>query len=92
MAKKDIGRVTADPVAYQISAPAGDVRIQTFISWTLVKRGVMREVITPIDSTEQFAEEAEEKRTRLNRQDCALIRAISGQPVELFSLSFSRVS
>ncbi|MDD2883320.1 MAG: LacI family transcriptional regulator [Rhodoferax sp.] len=58
MAKNDRGMVTGDPVTYQIPAPAGGVQMETFIPWTLVKRGVRRQVITPIDAPEHFEKEA----------------------------------
>jgi len=54
MAKKDKGTITGDPVTYQIPAPAGGVQMETFVPWTLVKRGVRRQVITPIDSPQQL--------------------------------------
>lgn len=47
MPKKDQA-VTGEAVTYQIPAPAGGVQLETFIPWTLVKRGVKREVITPL--------------------------------------------
>jgi hypothetical protein len=77
MAKKDKGRMTADPVSYQIPDPAGSVRIETFIPWTLVKRGVKREVITPLDAPEVFQEEANrERRQSETEEDSALVRAL----------------
>ena len=39
MAKNDKGMMTGEPVTYQIPAPAGGVQMETFIPWTLVKRG-----------------------------------------------------
>jgi hypothetical protein len=77
MAKKDKGVLTGNPVTYQIPSPAGGVRMETFIPWTLVKRGVRKQVITPLDAPEQFLEEAaEERRARLAEQDSALLRAL----------------
>ena len=58
MAKKDKGLLTGDPITYQTPNPAGGVQMETFIPWTLVKRGVKRQVITPIDAPEQFQMEA----------------------------------
>ncbi len=43
MAKKDKGLLTGDPITYQTSSPAGGVQMETFIPWTLVKRGVKRQ-------------------------------------------------
>jgi len=77
MAKKDKGMMTGDPVTYQIPAPAGGVQIETFIPWTLVKRGVNRQVITPIDAPEQFQREAVmERSVRKHAKDSPLIRAL----------------
>jgi hypothetical protein len=77
MAKNDRGMVTGDPVTYQIPAPAGGVQMETFIPWTLVKRGVRRQVITPIDAPEHFQKEAVvERSTRKEAKDSPLIRAL----------------
>jgi hypothetical protein len=77
MAKKDTGMMTGDPVTYQIPAPAGGVQMETFIPWTLVKRGVRRQVITPIDAPEQFQKEAiVERCQRKEAKDSTLIRTL----------------
>jgi hypothetical protein len=77
MAKNDRGMVTGDPVTYQIPAPAGGVRMETFIPWTLVKRGVRRQVITPIDAPEHFEMEAVvERSARKQVKDSPSIRAL----------------
>ena len=77
MAKKDKGTITGEPVTYQIPAPAGGVQMETFIPWTLVKRGVRRQVITPIDAPEQFQSEATaQRRDRKAAKDSPLIRAL----------------
>lgn len=56
----------AEPQGETISVPcpASGVELETFIPWTLVKRGVKKEVITPIDAPEVFREEAEAERQR----------------------------
>ncbi|MDP3651168.1 MAG: hypothetical protein Q8R67_05725 [Rhodoferax sp.] len=77
MAKKDKGLLTGDPITYQTPSPAGGVQMETFIPWTLVKRGVKRQVITPIDAPEQFQMEATvERQERKVAQDTPLIRAL----------------
>lgn len=82
MAKKHRGTLTGEPVTYQIPAPAGGVQMETFIPWTLVKRGVKRQVITPIDAPEQFQVEATvERRERKAEQDTPLIRALGLAPI-----------
>ena len=77
MAKNDRGMVTGSPVTYQIPAPAGGVQLVTFIPWTLVKRGVRRQVITPIDAPEHFQKEAVvERSARKQVKDSPSIRAL----------------
>ena len=77
MAKNNKGVMTGDPVTYQISAPAGGVQMETFIPWTLVKRGVRQQVITPIDAPEHFQIEAIlERSARKQAEDSPLIRAL----------------
>lgn len=77
MAKNNRGMMTGEPVTYQIPAPAGGVQMETFIPWTLVKRGVRQQVITPIDAPEQFKKEAVEERSAHKQvKDSPLIRAL----------------
>jgi hypothetical protein len=77
MAKNDRGMLTGDPVTYQIPAPAGGVQMETFIPWTLVKRGVRRQVITPIDAPEHFEKEAVvERSARKQVKNSPSIRAL----------------
>ena len=77
MAKKHIGLLTGIPVTYQAPSPAGGVQMETFIPWTLVKRGVRRQVITPLDAPQEFAVEAAlARRGHKVAQDTPLIRAL----------------
>ena len=77
MAKMDKGVLTGKPVTYQIPSPAGGVQMETFIPWTLVKRGVRREIITPLDAPQAFTVEAAAERTkRKAAQSTPLIRAL----------------
>ena len=77
MAKKHTGLLTGIPVTYQAPSPAGGVQMETFIPWTLVKRGVRRQVITPIDAPQEFVVEAAlEKQERKTNQDTPLLRAL----------------
>ncbi|NDP39252.1 MAG: hypothetical protein GZ093_10960 [Rhodoferax sp.] len=77
MARKHTGQLTGIPVTYQTPSPAGSVQMETFIPWTLVKRGVRRQVITPIDAPQEFVVEAAlEKRERETYQDSPLLRAL----------------
>ena len=77
MAQKHTGLLTDTAVTYQAPSPAGGVQMETFIPWTLVKRGVRRQVITPIDAPQEFAVEAAvERRENKVAQDTPLIRAL----------------
>lgn len=77
MAKKDKGVQTGAPVTYRTPMPAGGVQMETFIPWTLVKRGVRRQIITPLDAPQEFqVEAAVERHERKAAQDTPLIRAL----------------
>ena len=77
MAKMDKGVLTGKPVTYPIPCPAGGVQMETFIPWTLVKRGIRREIITPLDAPQAFTVEAVAERTkRKAAQNTPLIRAL----------------
>jgi hypothetical protein len=64
MSKKHYGKQTGRAVTKTIPTPAGGVQLETFIPWTLIKRGYKKEVITPIDAPEAFTEEAAADRQR----------------------------
>ena len=78
MAKQDKGVFTGKSVTYQIPSPAGGgVQMETFIPWTLVKRGVRREIITPLDAPQAFALDAAAERTKRQQSlSTPLIRAL----------------
>ena len=77
MSKKHRGRFKGDPVTYQLPNPAGGVRLETFVPWTLVKRGIKKQVITPLDAPQQFLSEAtREREARATAQDTSLMRAL----------------
>ena len=77
MSRKGQGRITGRPVTTTNPNPAGGVKLETFIPWTLVKRGAKQEVITPIDAPEAFRVEAvRERRERKRGKDTPLIRAL----------------
>ncbi|MGY6217131.1 hypothetical protein ACW73L_18385 [Methylolobus aquaticus] len=54
MPRKGHGQITGRPRTNEIPQPAGSVKLETFIPWTLVKRGVTQQVITPIKVPEAF--------------------------------------
>ena len=77
MSKKHRGRFKGDPVTYQLPNPAGGVRLETFVPWTLVKRGIKKQAITPFDAPQQFLSEAtREREARATAQDTSLMRAL----------------
>ena len=77
MAKMDKGVLTSKPVTYPIPSPAGGVQMETFIPWTLVKRGIRREIITPLDAPQVFTVEAvAERAKRKAAKNTPLIRAL----------------
>lgn len=53
------------------------MQLETFIPWTLVKRGLKEQVITPLDAPQEFLSEAtREREVRLAEKDTALMRAL----------------
>ncbi|MFN9709429.1 MAG: LacI family transcriptional regulator, partial [Burkholderiales bacterium] len=50
--------------------PAGGVQMETFLPWTLVRRGLKKQVITPLD------EAFRERQVREMAQDTPLMRAL----------------
>ncbi|GJQ54177.1 MAG: hypothetical protein HKUEN07_07460 [Rhodocyclaceae bacterium] len=77
MSKKHRGRAKGDPVTYQTPLPAGGVQMETFLPWTLVRRGLKKQVITPLDAPQEFLDEARrERQVREMAQDSALMRAL----------------
>jgi len=77
MSRKHRGRYQGDAVTYQLPSPAGGVQLETFVPWTLVKRGIKMQIITPLDAPQEFMEEARrERHARDSEQDTALLRAL----------------
>jgi hypothetical protein len=51
--------------------------LETFVPWTLIKRGHKKQVITPLDAPEEFLEEVRQERLdRELAQDTPLLRAL----------------
>ena len=77
MSKKHYGKQTGRPITHELATPAGGVRLETFVPWTLVKRGLKKQVITPLDAPQEFLSEAtREREARSAAQDTALMRAL----------------
>jgi hypothetical protein len=77
VSKKHRGHARGDPVTYQTPLPAGGVQMETFLPWTLVRRGLKKQVITPFDAPQEFLDEARrERQVREMAQDTPLMRAL----------------
>ncbi|WP_247538494.1 hypothetical protein [Ralstonia pseudosolanacearum] len=77
MSRNHRGRILGEPVTRSLPAPAGGVQLETFVPWTLVKRGSKKQVVTPLDAPLEFAIEARrERRDREAMQDTPLMRAL----------------
>jgi hypothetical protein len=75
--KKHYGKQTGRPVTHALPTPAGGVRLETFVPWTLVRRGLKKRVITPLDAPQEFLSEAvQERKEKTAAQDTALMRAL----------------
>ena len=75
--KKHYGKQTGRPVTHELPTPAGGVRLETFVPWTLVRRGLKKQVITPLDVPQEFLAEAKQERAaQAAAQDSALMRAL----------------
>lgn len=77
MSRKHRGQFRGDSITYKLPSPAGGVQLETFIPWTLVKRGMKKQVITPLDAPQEFLAEArQEKEKREAEKDTPLMRAL----------------
>lgn len=77
MSKKHRGHAKGEPVTYQTPLPASGVQMETFLPWTLVRRGLKKQVITPLDAPQEFLDEARrERQVREMAQDTPLMRAL----------------
>ena len=75
--KKHYGKQTGRPTTHELPTPAGGVRLETFVPWTLVRRGLKKRVITPLDAPQEFLSEAAlERKEKTAAQDTALMRAL----------------
>ncbi len=75
--KKHYGKQTGRPVTHELPTPAGGVRLETIVPWTLVRRGLKKRVITPLDAPQEFLVEAKQERVaQAAAQDSALMRAL----------------
>lgn len=74
---KNQGKQTGRSKTRRLPAPAGGVRVETFIPWTLIKRGAKKEVITPLDAPQAFRAEVEQERVGVDGgRDTPMLRAL----------------
>lgn len=77
MSKKRYGRQTGRAITHELPTSAGGVRLETFVPWSLVKRRLKTQVITPLDAPQAFlTEAAQERAAQTALQDSALMRAL----------------
>ncbi|MHA6911101.1 hypothetical protein ACQUJS_22265 [Ralstonia pseudosolanacearum] len=77
MSRNHRGRTLGASITRRLPAPAGGVHLETFVPWTLVKRGSKKQVITPQDAPKEFVMEAQrEKRSRNAVRHTPLMRAL----------------
>ncbi len=75
--KKHYGKQTGRPITHELPTPSGGVRLETFVPWTLVRRGLKKRVITPLDAPQEFLAEAKQERVaQAAAQGSALMRAL----------------
>ena len=75
--KKHYGKQTGRPITHELPTRAGGVRLETFVPWTLVRRGLKKRVITPLDAPQEFLAEAKQERVaQAAAQGSALMRAL----------------
>jgi len=71
------GRIDGEPVTYQLPSPADGVQLETFLPWTLVKRGVKTQVIMPSGSPQAFIRERDSEHAEGQvSADTPLLRAL----------------
>lgn len=76
-AKKHTGRQTGKAVTEVLPAPAGGVRLQTFVPWTLVRRGLKKQVISPPGVEQSFVDDAgRQSAAPTEKEDSPLLRAL----------------
>ena len=75
--KKHYGKQTGRPITHELPTHSGGVRLETLVPWTLVRRGLKKRVITPLDAPQEFLAEAKQERAaQTAAQDSALMRAL----------------
>lgn len=77
MPKKGKGAMTGAAMTYQTPSPAGGVKMETFVPWKFVRRGIKRQVIKPNELPAPQPAPATNQPSALPPiKDSALLRAI----------------
>jgi len=77
MSKKGRGAMTGAAATYQTPCSASGVKMETFVPWKFVRRGIKRQVILPTDAPAfQSGQSTERAPTLPPIKDSALLRAI----------------
>jgi hypothetical protein len=77
MAKSGKGSVTGEVTTLQTPCPAGGVKMETFIPWKFVRRGIKRQVLPPSDAPASQPKSSTKQTPTLPLvKDSALLRAI----------------
>ena len=77
MSTKHRGRFEGSPVTQRLPTPAGAVKLETFVPWRLVQRGIRRAVIAPPGAQKAVeVVSAGGEPLRTEAKDTALLRAL----------------
>lgn len=77
MSTKHRGRIEGAPVTQKLPTPAGGVKLETFVPWRLVRRGIRRAVIAPPGAPRAVeAHSTGASPPRPEAKDTALMRAL----------------
>jgi hypothetical protein len=77
MPKKGKGAMTGAAMTFQTQSPTGGVKMETFVPWKFVRRGIKRQVILPNElPAPQPAPATNQACAQLPIKDSALLRAI----------------
>lgn len=74
---RPVGQQTGMATTHSLPTPAGGVRLETFVPWELVRRGVRRQVVTPSGEPLEIAVPAAKGQdAKAEAPDTPLLRAL----------------
>lgn len=74
---RPIGQRTGIATTHTLPTPAGGVRLETFVPWEVVRRGVRRQVVTPTSAPLELGTPASKgKDVKPETHDTPLLRAL----------------